>query len=882
MSPPAELTLVPRRRPAPPPARRAEHGAFVGRTAELARVLDRVACGARLISLLGPPGIGKTTLAQQVAFCVTAEDLASVRVPRAATGRRALDVLPPRQAWFCDVSNQRTDAEFALQLLALVGEPGGSPADVGPLLATLGPSLVVLDNFEQLTGASPWLSVWSREAPEVVFLVTSRERLAIDGEEVIELEPLGVPARGAQASEIAASAAVTLFRLRAEAAGAAPSDDLEAIAEIVRRLDGLPLAIELAAARTRILPAAELAQRLSEGRSVLSLGKRAPARHRTLADAIAWSWELLSAPEQRALACCSVFAGSFELGAAERVLGRALGDEAVIDCIAALRDKSLVHAAGGRLGLYLSIRQFAAARLAEGEVELRTRVAREHARCYASLAARFCRARLLLTSIRAADLRVRDDADNMLAALRFLDEEPPSEERSAQRGELASALCFLGALPEHALLRALEAVLHEQPAPEPTVRAVVHLARQQALVLRGRFDAGRAEADEVIDKLDVSAEMRAAALVRRGIYERENGEPERAQRSHERAELLIARDPPSCLRGINTACLGRLACDFRHVEAARQLNEEAVLICEQLGERWLAALGRANIAQLEQDLGDFARAEALLERAIERFAAAGEPQYEGFYAAICGGLYLEWGKLELARRWYVASERPVEAVSRAFSQVVLHGGRAALEALDDNAPLALVALERARRCAAQSPGRLARLLLEVHAATVELALGLASPARVDALATFHATLCEGATAAARVAMTNLDTRFALRILGRALGRTEPVAVLVVERDGRAFTTRAGSRVDLGRRSALRRLLWALARAHGERRGRALGAAELFGIGWPGQNIQPDSAATRVRVAIATLRKLGLRDILLTAEDGYLLEPAHTIRVEAAD
>ncbi|HZO11824.1 MAG TPA: AAA family ATPase, partial [Polyangiaceae bacterium] len=518
---PAKQSLVPLRAPARlvrfPRAR-----PLVGRDADVARVLELVERGERLITVLGSPGIGKTSLV------TCAAERLSARLP----------------GWFCDLSNQRSEADLCMQVSSVLGE----------VSELLGPALLVLDNFEQLTAASTRVLEWLDRAPELTIIVTSRERLAVDRECVVELEPLAVE-EGAE-----------LFKLRAEHAGGVAGDD-GAIAEIVRRLDGIPLAIELAAARTRLLSPGELAKRLRQGDDVLELGKRSPARHKTLADAIEWSWQLLTEDEQRALVCCSVFAGSFSVAAAERLLSAVLSDSvpggSALAALTALREKSLIHmASGDRLGLYLSIRQFAERKLPD----LRSRAQREHARIYAEVAAQFTRSRLLLTRIAGA-AGAWEDIDNLLAAFAH-----------AEDAEIACALTFLGThTPDLSGLR----------VEDPELAAIVHLARQHALVARGCFDEGLAEARRVED-LAVSPAMRAAACVRIGIQLRVNGDARGALRAHEQAAALATEE--SSLRAINTACMGRLMCDLRDLDGARRLNDEASAICERVGEHWLASL----------------------------------------------------------------------------------------------------------------------------------------------------------------------------------------------------------------------------------------------------------------------------------------------------
>ncbi len=831
MAAPARQTLVPFRRSPSRLVRFPPVRALVGRSAEV-ELLCRLVEKGRLVTVLGPPGIGKTSLA------VHAAERLQARLP----------------GWFCDLSNQRTEAELAAQVMALFGKAANAPEEVGEWLATLGPALLVLDNFEQLASAAPSVVEWSRAAPELSILVTSRERLAVDGERVLELTPLAVPEPGA-VEELATSEAVRLFLERARDAGASPGDNLEAVAEVVRHLDGIPLAIELAAARTRLLSPAELAERLRGGDDMLAIRKRGHARHETLADAIRWSWELLSDEERRALACCSVFAGSFPVRAAERVLETAAIESPAIEVLAALREKSLVYAAGeGRLGLYASIRQFAARTLGG---EDRENALDAHASFFRERAARFTRSRLLLERFRetSAHGAMWRDADNLVGALDH------SAETEA-RVDLAGALIFLGvstAATEADLAEALD-----DAATPPSTRAVARLALHQALVARGRFDEASGHATRVIEDASMPASIRAAAWVRLGISQRVEGKTGEAMRSHERAAALIG-DAPSSLRAIDVACMGRLMCDIRDVDAARRLNDEATALAQALGEPWLAALGPANLAQLEQELGAFDRAEALLEPAIARFRDASEPLYEMLYAAVCGGLYFEQGRYELARGWYRATEGPTEGLLPATARVMLHGGWAALEAETGDASAARHHLELARGSLLRSPGKLAGLVQETFDAAVAISLGHAG----DAVVQRACELASGVGEDASVLAANVDARFALRILGRALRSSTASAVLRIERDGEAFSVQGGPKVDLSRRAALRRILIALAEAHREA---PMDADALFARGWPGQRIRPDSASTRVRVAIATLRKMGLREVLLTREEGYVFDP----------
>jgi predicted ATPase len=222
--------------------------ALLGREAELAAVRAHLEAGARVVTVVGPPGVGKTSL-------VTT-----------AVARSRRD----HPAWFCDLSGQLTEPDLCRELMALFARAPHGPADVGAWLATLGPLVVVLDNFEQLVGSAATVAEWSDAAPELVLVVTSRERLGIAGEQVLELGPLPH------------AAAVQLFLDRACEAGVALAGHDAAIREIVESVDRIPLAVELAAARARLLRPADLAARLRVGTDVLTEPRRTPARHRSL------------------------------------------------------------------------------------------------------------------------------------------------------------------------------------------------------------------------------------------------------------------------------------------------------------------------------------------------------------------------------------------------------------------------------------------------------------------------------------------------------------------------------------------------------------------------------------------------------------------------
>jgi predicted ATPase/class 3 adenylate cyclase len=333
---------------------------FVGRDHELKRVVELVR-ERPLVTLTGVGGVGKTRLAVQVAAEVAADF---------ADG-----------AWLCElgsVSDPNAVWETLAASLGVLPSAGRRIEEV--LLEFLGPKrlLVVLDNCEHLLGSVAAVAdAISHRCHDVVVLATSREGLALAGEQMVAVPPLAVPAERAERGSLAQVDAVQLFGDRALDATTdfVLSDrNVAAVGQLCRRLDGIPLAIELAAARVRSLPPEELVARLDQRFRLLTRGSRAALeRHQTLRNTIDWSYDLLSRAERTALNRVSVFAGGWDLGAAEAVVS---GDEVdradVVDLLGALVDKSLVDvdAADGRARYRLleTIRQYAQERLeASGE-----------------------------------------------------------------------------------------------------------------------------------------------------------------------------------------------------------------------------------------------------------------------------------------------------------------------------------------------------------------------------------------------------------------------------------------------------------------------------------------------------------------------------------
>ena len=314
----------PSRRPLPSPASR-----FIGREREKSIVRDLLIGGdARLVTLVGPGGIGKTRLAIEVGSGLVDKFDGVVMV--------ALEEVP---------SADLVVSSIALAL-GVPDSPGQVLLDVIINYLRTRKMLLMVDNFEHVVAAAGVLGQLITQTDQAMLLITSRERLRLSGERVVEVPPLQVPEAADNDEVLQRSDAVALFIDRARAVGSdldLDHDQLEIIAEICRRLDGIPLAIELAASRAKVVGTEELLRRLDRSLSFLTGGPRdVPPRQQTLRATIAWSHDLLDDSERRLFTRLGVFAAGFSLEAAEAVCG----DDALpaaLDGIASLVDKSLVR-----------------------------------------------------------------------------------------------------------------------------------------------------------------------------------------------------------------------------------------------------------------------------------------------------------------------------------------------------------------------------------------------------------------------------------------------------------------------------------------------------------------------------------------------------------
>jgi predicted ATPase/DNA-binding CsgD family transcriptional regulator len=576
----------------PPGTLPVETTSFVGRETELAR-LSALLSRARLVTVTGPGGVGKTRLALRAA---------AEAAPGFADGTCLAEL--------ATVTEPGLLVPVVAGLLGVGAPPRGSLLDA--VLAHLAGRqlLLILDTCEHLIDAcAMFAEAVIARAQRVTMLATSREPLDVSGENACPVAPLHVPRRGDAGTP--AGTAVELFIQRASAAVpgyAFTPDDLPQVIRLCRRLDGLPLAIEVAAVRLRALPLAELASRLDQRLALLASGYG--ARHRTLWDAIGWSYDLCTPAEQALWAALSVFGGPFTISAAEDVCAAELGPGQVMPALVRLVDKSILARAdqasgavapasdpggpaAGQPARYLMLgtfRAFGAGRLAASGAEAATR--RRFIGRYRSMAADLHEH--FLDDGQLVQLReLRREHDNIRAALDCaLGAQGAGADDTAGGVELAIALLDYWRCRGLALEGSQWLAKAVARAPAGTAaRGRALLARGRLLAVQGRADLALADASRVID---LAAELADGALTAHGHLVRTMalttlGRPTEAAEAGDEARRLLSAlgDRPGLIDlDIQLTCLALLNGDS---QAAFRLVERTLRRLGASRERWLHA-----------------------------------------------------------------------------------------------------------------------------------------------------------------------------------------------------------------------------------------------------------------------------------------------------
>jgi predicted ATPase len=587
---------------------------FVGRRSELSEVKNALSA-ARLVTLTGIGGVGKTRLALRIAGEVRADFRDGV--------------------WFIELGELRGESMLIDVVTATLGVRDQSARPSLEVLIEFLSSrqlLLVLDNCEQVVDAAAKLAeTLLRSCPEIRILATSREALGIVGETVEPLSPLPCPETYTGPTDLGSgNDAVALFAERAAAAVPGfelTTENAATIAQICSRLDGLPLAIELAAARLRAMSPDQILDRLSDRFTLLTRGsRRAPTRQQTLAWSIGWSYDLCTPDEQRLWVRLSVFSGSFELQAAEKICGLDMASEAFLDLVSSLVDKSILLRTEAqrvvRLRLLNTVRDYGRERLEQTDEHAQLR--RRHLDWYRQLArdaeAGWFSARQVqwldrvqreLPNLREAlDFSIFEGGQDALdfaadlyqfwflrgpfnEARRWLDRalaSAPNEPTTARARAIYAACMIASTQGDISAATALVTEGRElvQQTADPLARAAVAIGDGFTALATGQLDHACACLQDAIDER-IGPTMRGGALVILGWAQELRGESVTAVASYEAALALSESHGESMYRMLALLSMG--GAKWRHGESgnAVQLVRQSLELARLVNDRRTAA-----------------------------------------------------------------------------------------------------------------------------------------------------------------------------------------------------------------------------------------------------------------------------------------------------
>lgn len=641
---------------------------FVGRQAELATIEQHFDGGARLVTVIGTAGIGKSRVALEYARRQAPQRAAQGGVWRCALGE-------------VDGVEAATGAVATELGVPLVGASDGRQAieQLGVALSGRPPMLLLLDDFDLLVSdAEAMIGTWLDRAPELRLLVTSRSRLRLEGEVAIEVEPLALPGRR---RSVADSEAVELFveRARGVRAGWRPTaQELKTVARIARQLEGIPLAIELAASRMAVLSPSGLLSRLSRRFEVLRGGRQKRGRMATLRDAIEWSWTQLSAWEQDALCQVAVFRGGFSIEAAEAIVDLSGHAEspAVIDAIEGLRDRSMLRVAELRdqdgelrFGLFESIRVFGA-----GKADVATLVAASgrHGDWYVAQAEMWSD-QLASHHGLAARRSLAMELDNLRAVhARALAGRPAPA--SGIKTALRIAVALLPLLTERGPMATAARLLDEALAAaegrdvERATLASALSARAELRARMGRVEPGLADAQAAIeiarDTGDPAAE--ALALCRLGYVHRVAGDPQRAIEAAARSAQMARQQGNLVLEMRDLNLIGCAHYDAGRRDVGSRCIRAAAAAARQLGDQVAVAMTLGNVGLHHADRGEHDAAEALFHEALDLATRQGDRLGAAIHRTRLGLARLERGDLQAGRSLLERGVKMLREVGASF------------------------------------------------------------------------------------------------------------------------------------------------------------------------------------------------------------------------
>lgn len=817
-----------------------KQSSFVGRNQEL-RELRTLLEGANQVLLVsGPRGVGKTRLVREAL-----KKLAAVWL--SAADLRSLDGLAARAAEALSVPlGSARSAEDRLR-------------QSGRVLAAGTANIVVIDGAEALgEKLATALGVWQNVAPQLRFVVTARDALAIGGAHYV-LGPLASPRKGIHPG-------VQLFLERCQQHGAqapAPEATDPLLEQLVSALDGMPLAIEIAATRYGKLGLRGLTEPLSD-------------RRMTIQAAVQWSWEGLAPELQSVLAGLSVFGASFTLDAVEAVLNQSAPDR-VAWLLDQLEAESLLYRssqgdAGERISLDESVRSFAMDRLAEsGELAQTTQ---KHDGYFLELGRR-----LMERVDRYGDIHARAQLASELENFLLVYERGLLADNCPQAlASLVIADAVLATQVSAQVRLDLWSALQQRYSHELSSEIELKAGLGRALAEAGRLEEARPYLDCAARLAEERRSNRAAHLfVDLGLVFHHTGKLQEARETYARALELEATQPDERLRARAWGNLGAVLHDERKFEGARRNYERSLAHARNVGDARIEGVMLTNLGVLEQELEELERAGECFEGAMRLLEQAADRRLTAIAKSNLMTLLMETGDLEGARFYGEAALSEQRAMGDLKSLILVRARLAALYSLLEDRRRATVELQEAQLLTSDLRDESAAAVLEVASQFLVLCDGTLPQTLLDNVQAVASSLrSDGVSKGDRSDEIRTLVRIAEKFVKQRKLGAEPAPnrdALLVSPD--AAFLRPPKKIlwaQLELRSAPHQMFAALLEHHARDPELGLSMDQLAKAGWPQTELPAAVRASRVYAAIAILRRSGLENLVMRRPGGYLLDP----------